>query len=126
MSSDVRAGAARARWTPRALLYLAFAIAGLVGTWTYNITAILEERDFLGDWFEGGPAVSSLTTDLLVVAVAAVIFMIVEGRRLRMKRIWLFILAAPLIALAFAFPLFLAFRERALSARGDATQTGTR
>lgn len=123
MSAEVGAGTARARWTPRALLYLALAIVGLVGTWTYNVIAILEERDFLGDWFQGGPAVSSLTTDLLVVAVAAVIFMIVEGRRLRMKRIWLFILAAPLIALAFAFPLFLAFRERALAARGDASSS---
>lgn len=116
MSAEVGAGTTRARWTPRALLYLALAVVGLVGTWTYNVIAILEERDYLGDWFQSGPSVSSLTTDLLVVAVAAVIFMIVEGRRLRMKRIWLFVLAAPLIALAFAFPLFLAFRERALAA----------
>lgn len=116
MSADIGGASTRPRWTPRALLYLALAVAGLVGTWTYNVAAILEERDFLGDWFQGGAAVSSLTTDLLVVAVAAVIFMIVEGRRLRMKRVWLFILAAPLIALAFAFPLFLAFRERALMA----------
>jgi predicted membrane chloride channel (bestrophin family) len=120
MSADGPAAGA-ARWTPRALLYLVLAAVGLVGTWTYNVTAILEKRDYLGDWFQSGPSVSSLTTDLLVVAVAAVIFMIVEGRRLRMKRVWLFVLAAPFIALAFALPLFLAFRERALTARDDVT-----
>ncbi|RUR01790.1 DUF2834 domain-containing protein [Labedella endophytica] len=107
------------RWTPRAYLYLALAAAGLVGTWTYNVIAIIERRDVLGDWFGGGPSVSSLTTDLLVVAVAAVIFMIVEGRRLRMKRVWLVVLTAPFIALAFAFPLFLALRERALAEGRD-------
>jgi len=119
MSAD-RSAPGATRWTPRAVLYLVLAAVGLVGTWTYNVTAILEKRDYLGDWFQSGPSVSSLTTDLLVVAVAAVIFMIVEGRRLRMKRVWLFVLAAPFIALAFAFPLFLAFRERALVAPEDA------
>jgi lysylphosphatidylglycerol synthetase-like protein (DUF2156 family) len=116
------AGAAPTRnWTPRAVLYLVLAGVGLVGTWTYNVIAILESRDYLGDWFGSGPSVSSLTTDLLVVAVAAVVFMIAEGRRLRMRRIWLYLLAVPFIALAFAFPFFLAFRERALhGARGDA------
>jgi hypothetical protein len=102
------------RWTPRALLYLVLAIVGLVATWTNNVLAIVERQDFLGAWFDGGPAVSSLTADLLVVAVAAVIFMIVEARRLGVRRVWLFLLAIPLLALAFAFPLFLAFRERAL------------
>lgn len=111
-------GTGRARWTPRAVLYLVLAGIGLVGTWTYNVIAILESRDYLGDWFGSGPSVSSLTTDLLVVAIAAVIFMIVEGRRLRMRRVWLYLLAVPLLALAFAFPLFLAFRERALERSG--------
>jgi hypothetical protein len=113
-----RGEAGSRRWTARSVLYLALAAVGLVGTWTHNVIAIVERRDYLGDWFTSGPSVSSLTTDLLVVAVAAVIFMMVEGRRLGMRRVWLFVLAAPLVAVAFAFPLFLAFRERALVARG--------
>lgn len=116
----------RRGWTPRALLYLALAVIGLIGTWAYNVTAIIERRDFLGDWFGGGPSVSSLTTDLLVVAIAAVIFMIVEGRRLRMKRVWLIVLTAPVIALAFAFPLFLALRERALAEGQDRAESPRR
>lgn len=53
---------------------------------------------------------SSITTDLLVVAIAAVAFMVVEGRRVGMRRVWILVLLAPLVALAFAFPLFLALR----------------
>jgi hypothetical protein len=124
MSARTSTGGAAApvrHWTPGAVLYLVLAGVGLVGTWTYNVIAILENRDYLGDWFASGPSVSSLTTDLLVVAVAAVIFMIAEGRRLGMRRIWLYLLAVPFIALAFALPLFLAFRERAVhGAGGDA------
>ncbi|KQQ00694.1 MULTISPECIES: DUF2834 domain-containing protein [unclassified Rathayibacter] len=107
--------ALRRGWTPLALVYLVLAVAGLVGTWTWNIRAVLESVDFLGDLSAGGPAVSSITTDLLVVAVAAVAFMVVEGRRVGMRRVWILVLLAPLVALAFAFPLFLALRERHLA-----------
>ncbi|MWV50157.1 DUF2834 domain-containing protein [Rathayibacter sp. VKM Ac-2803] len=109
--------ALRRGWTPLALIYLVLAIAGLVGTWTWNIRAVLESVDFLGDLTRGGPAVSSITTDLLIVAIAAVAFMVVEGRRVGMRRVWVLVLLAPLVALAFAFPLFLALRERHLALR---------
>ncbi|TDX78601.1 uncharacterized protein DUF2834 [Rathayibacter sp. PhB151] len=105
----------RRGWTPPAVIYLLLAVAGLVGTWTYNVRAVLESVDFLGDLAGGGPAVSSITTDLLVVAIAAVAFMLAEGRRVGMKRVWILVLLAPLVALAFAFPLFLALRERHLT-----------
>lgn len=56
-----------------------------------------------------------LTTDLSIVAIASVIFMITESRRLGMKRVWLYILLSGFTAMAFTFPLFLAMRERALA-----------
>lgn len=56
-----------------------------------------------------------LTTDLSIVAIASVIFMITEARRLGMKRVWLYILLSGFTAMAFTFPLFLAMRERALA-----------
>jgi uncharacterized membrane protein len=52
-----------------------------------------------------------LSTDLLIVAVASVVFMIVEARRLGMKRVWLYIVLSGVTAMAFTFPLFLAMRE---------------
>jgi hypothetical protein len=101
-------------WNSRAIVFLVLAIVGLVGTWTYNIIAIIEQNDFLGDWFNNGPAVGSLTTDLLIMAVAACVLIVIEGRRLGMKHLWAYIVFSGLTAIAFTFPLFLANRERRL------------
>ena len=101
-------------WTPLAIIWLVLAIAGLIGTWTFNALAIIQLRDFIGDWVNSGPAVSSLTVDLLVVAVAGCILIVVESRRLGMKRPWLYIVLSGITAFAFTFPLFLAMRERKL------------
>ena len=109
-----------ARWNGRAIAYLVLALAGLVGTWTFNVLAVVGHRDFVGDWAGSGPAVTSLTIDILIAAVAAVVFMVVESRRIGMRRVWVYILLVPLVAFAFAFPLFLAMRERHLAQRGSA------
>ncbi len=77
--------------------------------------------DFLGDLVTSGPAVSSITVDLLVVAVAGSVFIIVEARRLRMRFGWLYVVASGLTAFAFTFPLFLAMRERRLTRVARAT-----
>jgi hypothetical protein len=103
-------------WTPLALVWLGLAIVGLIGTWTFNILAIIEQRNFVGDWVSSGPAVSSLTVDLLIVAVAGSILIIIEARRLGMRHAWLYVVGAGLTAFAFTFPLFLAHRERTLTA----------
>ena len=112
-------------WTPLAVVYLVLAVAGLVGTWTYNAIAIAERRDFIGDLVTSGPAVSSITTDLLVVALAGSILIAVESRRLGMRFAWAYILGSALTAFAFTFPLWLAMRERRLAAmRCGATGAG--
>lgn len=103
-------------WTPPALVYLALSVVGLVGTWSFNMIAIVQMRDYLGDWVGSGPSVSSLTVDLLVAAVAGGVFILLESRRLGIPRAWLYVLAAIIIAFAFSFPLFLAVRQRRLEA----------
>ncbi|QWT24139.1 DUF2834 domain-containing protein [Subtercola sp. PAMC28395] len=108
-------------WTPLALAYLVLAVVGLVGTWSFNVLSIIQLRDFVGDWVNSGPAVSSLTVDLLVAAVAGSILIIVESRRLGMKRGWLYVVLAGVTAFAFVFPLFLAMRERRLHLTGVGT-----
>jgi hypothetical protein len=99
-------------WTPLAVVYLCLAVAGLAGTWFFNALAIVQLRDFVGDLVSSGPAVSSITVDLLVVAVAGSVFVIVEARRLGMRLGWLYVAGAAITAFAFTFPLFLAMRER--------------
>jgi hypothetical protein len=50
-----------------------------------------------------------------VLATAASVFIFFEGRRLKIKYAWLFILGSFVTAIAFTFPLFLAMRERKMS-----------
>lgn len=102
----------RRHWTLLAFVYLGLAIAGLIGTWSFNVLAIIQMRDYIGDLTTSGPAVSSFGIDLLVVAVAGSVFIIVEARRLRMRFGWLYVAGAALTAFAFTFPLFLAMRQR--------------
>lgn len=103
-------------WTPLALAWLALAVVGLAGTWYFNALAIVAARDFIGDWVGSGPAVSSLTIDLLVAAVAGCMLIVVESRRLGMRFAWIYIVLSAVTAFAFTFPLFLAMRERRLAA----------
>jgi hypothetical protein len=110
-------GSLTRHWTPLAVSYLVLALAGLVGTWTFNVFAIVQLRNFAGDWVNSGPAVSSLTVDLLVAAVAGSVLIIVESRRLGLRGGWIYVVLAGLTAFAFVFPLFLAMRERALTGR---------
>ncbi|KQX05199.1 MULTISPECIES: DUF2834 domain-containing protein [unclassified Leifsonia] len=110
-------------WSPLAIVYLALAVCGLVGTWTFNVFAVIQLRDFFGDWLGSGPAVSSLTVDLLVAAVAGSLFIVIEARRLGMRFGWLYVVASGLTAFAFTFPLFLAMRERRMRALAAPTRS---
>ena len=110
-------------WSPLALSYLVLSIVGIVGTWWFNALAIVQASDFIGDWVNSGPAVSSLTVDLLVVAITGSVFIIVEARRLGMRGGWIYLVLSGLTAFAFTFPLFLAMRERRLNARAATTNS---
>ncbi len=102
--------------TPAAIIYLSVAAIGLVGTAYFNITGFTSgSGNFFAAWF-ANPAVSSLSVDLLATASAASIFIIIEGRRLGMRWPWLYVLGSFVTAVAFVFPLFLAMRERHMSA----------
>lgn len=107
----------RRDWTPLAVIYLILAVCGLVGTMYFNVTTVALGRDFFADLSAGGPAVSSLSVDLLVVAVAASGFLVVEARRLGMRFAWLYVVLSLVTAFAFTFPLFLANRERRITRR---------
>lgn len=98
------------------MVYLGLAILGLISTWTFNVIAITQNSTFVGEWLSNPPATQSLQVDLLVVAVAAGAFIVIEGRRIGLRHAWLFLPLAAITAAAFAVPLFLALRERKLAA----------
>ncbi len=87
---------------------------GFVTAMVFNGIAVMSGQDYAAAWF--GTAVDwVLSADLLVVAIASVVLMLAEARRIGMKRVWLYIALSGVTAMAFTFPLFLAMRERHLA-----------
>lgn len=106
----------------RQILYGVAAVVGLVVTAYFNVT-YAGDVAYLGAWFANS-ASSSAAVDLIVAAVAASVFMVVEGYRLRMRVPSLYPVLGIVLAIAFAFPLFLLLRERALDRRGERAGEG--
>ncbi|GAA1760104.1 DUF2834 domain-containing protein [Agromyces humatus] len=103
-------------WTPLAIIYAVLSLAGLLGTAVLNVWSVVTARNYVGDLIGSGPAVSSIGVDLLIVAASGCVLIVVESRRVGMKRAWLYIVLSAVTAFAFTFPLFLAMRERHLAA----------
>jgi hypothetical protein len=97
--------------TIRFWVYIALAGVGLVTAWVFNGLAVMNREDYGAAW-TGSAVDMVLTADLSIVAIASVIFMITEAKRVGLKRVWLYILLSGFTAMAFTFPLFLAMRER--------------
>jgi hypothetical protein len=55
--------------------------------------------------------------DVIASSLVLWLFVFSEGRRLRMKRLWLYILCNLAVGVSSALPLFLFFRERRLESR---------
>ena len=91
---------------------------GLVTAWIFNGLAVMNNQDYGTAWTATAVDLV-LTYDLGIVAVAGVIFMFVEAKRIGMKRVWVLVVLSGITAMAFVFPLFLALRERHLEKSGS-------
>lgn len=103
----------------RKYLYLAIAILGLISTGYYNLQFFQTETDtsitnFIRLATTTFPA-QSISVDILVVVLTFFAWYIPEAIRLKMKHWWVFIVLTFMVAIAFAFPLFLYFRERKMN-----------
>ncbi len=96
------------------VVYALLAVVGALGTWYFNVLSIAAGDPYLVDWF-ANPASSSAAVDLIVVALAACLFIVLESRRLGMPFAWVLVPLSFLVAVAFTFPLFLAWRQWHLS-----------
>jgi hypothetical protein len=101
------------QWT-----YGTLAVLGLILPWYFNLqfmaaNEVGDLRAFVAACF-ANPAAGSLTMDATVASVAFVAWLLVEAKRLSMRRAWAYIVLIPTVAFAFAFPLFLLMRERRL------------
>jgi hypothetical protein len=101
------------------LAYGAIAVAALIGTWSQNLAFFALPDNgglagFMGATF-ANPAAASISIDLLFLCLAAIIWMVVEARRLAIRGVWLYVLFSFLIAISVTFPLFLIARQRRLA-----------
>lgn len=97
---------------------VAYAVAALFGglaTWFFNLRYD-GSASYLAAWF-ANDASSSAAVDLLVVSAVLTVFVFAESRRLQMRAFVpvLFLVSGLLIAMAFAVPAFLLYRERRLA-----------
>ncbi len=94
--------------------YGVLAVFGGIATWFFNLRYD-GDVGYLAAWF-ANDAAASAAVDLLVVATVVTIFVFAESRRLRMPLFVpvLFVVVGVLIAMAFAVPAFLLYRERVL------------
>ena len=109
----------RGRMTPLMIVYGIFAAAGAIVPWYFNIRHMRESGELLTPqvWLAGGfinSPTGSITTDFLIGTTPVLVWMVVEARRLGMRRSWLYVVTTFLVAFAFACPLFLLMREARL------------
>lgn len=105
----------------RQAVFIVTAVVGVFLTWYFNVQFMLETGGFSLAGFVmasyANHASTSISNDLLVVVFAFLFWSRAEAQRLGMKHWWLYVVATFGIAIAFAFPLFMYMRERALVAQ---------
>ncbi len=97
--------------------YLLLAILGGGLTFYFALLGIIEHKgkfdsiEFITSTWINNNYAKSLTFDFWTGTMAGTFFILMEGFRLKMKRIWLYLLLTVCVAFAFGFPLFLFLRE---------------
>jgi hypothetical protein len=103
------------KWNAKQWLYLLLTIVGGLSTWYFNLQFFAAAEDaslgaFIAETGTTLPA-QSINADIAVASFTFLIWMWIEGRRLKMKGLWIYTMLTFLVAFAFSFPLFLLFRE---------------
>ncbi|MDB5985946.1 MAG: hypothetical protein JWR16_999 [Nevskia sp.] len=104
-------------------IYLLISAAAAVGTWTQNLAYLPMGtagmlRQLVADMLLT-PGTRSISIDAFMLTTAVILWMIGEGRRLKMKSTWWYVLAGMTITISIFVPLFLAHREWLRVRSGD-------
>ncbi|MBO2452350.1 DUF2834 domain-containing protein [Actinomadura barringtoniae] len=97
------------------VIYGVLAFGALIATWSQNIRFFGQDDNggltgFLKDAW-ANPAAASLSNDIVFVGLAAVVFMVIEARRVGVRYGWAYVIGSLLIAISVTFPLFLLARQ---------------
>jgi hypothetical protein len=97
-----------------AIFYLCLAFVGAVGPYSF-LGQFLSANGLnfteLGAQLWASPVSSYFGVDMIVAAVVTILFILSEGRRLRMKGLWLPLLATVAVGVSCGLPLFLYLRR---------------
>ncbi len=94
--------------------YALIALLALPATWINNIAFMQQPNNSFMDFMNAAyvnAAAASLSNDLLFIAFAASMFMVIEGRRIGVRYVWLYLIFSALVAISVTFPLFLLARH---------------
>ncbi len=97
--------------------YLLLAIIGGGFTFYFVLLGIREHQgnfnsiEFISSIWTDNYYAKSLSFDFWTGTIAGTFFIVIEGFRLKMKRLWVYFIVTIFIAYAFGFPLFLFMRE---------------
>jgi hypothetical protein len=101
------------------IFYAIMAIVGVSATWYFNLQAMELDPNFSFTSFVRdnyvNPSSASIANDIAVILVVFFFWSFFEARRLGIKHWWVYVPLSIGIALAFAYPLFLLMRERAIA-----------
>jgi hypothetical protein len=102
-------------------LYLILSIVGGGFTFYFVFEGMMENKgtfdviSFVQSTWTTNPYAKSLSCDFWTGAITGTLFILIEGMRIKIKNLILYLLATVLIGFAFAFPLFLFFRHQKLA-----------
>ncbi len=103
----------------RSTVFAVTAVVGVCVTWYFNIRFMLETGGFSLAGFIAASyanhASTSISNDLLVAVFTFLFWSYFEAKRLGMKHWWAYVVLTFSIAIAFAFPLFMFMREKAIA-----------
>ena len=102
----------------RRKLYLTGAILGTVFPYFYFVPFVLEHGLNVGLLFNqlfANQISAFFGMDVIVSSVVLWIFVFAEGRRLKMKHLWVYVVCNLTVGISLALPLFLYAREGAMS-----------
>ncbi|MFZ2907366.1 MAG: DUF2834 domain-containing protein [Cyclobacteriaceae bacterium] len=108
-------------------VYFVLAVAGFIvpnilvfneSVETGNILLWLDPQATLNGMF-GNRIAAAFITDLLLVVLTGLIWIVIESKRLGMKHSWVYVVLTLLFGLAGPLPLFLYQREKVLEKKAD-------
>ena len=102
-------------------VYAVLGLAALIGTQIALVRHMTKDEgnsfaDALSDTVVN-PAAAFTVIDLLAVAFVGLVFMVVEGRRLGMRFLWVYVIVTFAVAISVALPAFLMARQVRLADR---------